>query len=79
MCSFLTGILLAPANHNYKIEEGMCNTNTQSSIPRADVAHFMLAALQTDKYDWKAMAVANLWANLLGKIIWADAEEGHEE
>lgn len=50
----------APANHNYKIEEGMCNTNTRASIPRADVAHFMLAALQTDKYDRKAMAIASL-------------------
>ena len=40
--------LTASANHNYKIEEGMCNTNTLATIPRADVAHFMLAALQTD-------------------------------
>ena len=52
--------LTASANHNYKIEEGMCNTNTLATIPRADVAHFMLVALQTDKYDRKAMAIASL-------------------
>ena len=53
--------LTASANHNYKIEEGMCNTNTfLATMPRADVAHFMLAVLQTDKYDRKAMAIASL-------------------
>jgi hypothetical protein len=53
--------VLASGNHNYKIEEGrQCNSNTRASIPRADVAHFMLAALQTDIYDRKAIAIASL-------------------
>ena len=50
----------ASGNRTYKIEEGQFNTNTKASIPRADVAHFMLAALQTDGYDRKAMAIASL-------------------
>ncbi|CAB4045392.1 Hypothetical predicted protein [Paramuricea clavata] len=50
----------ASGNRTYKIEEGQCNTNTKASIPRADVAHFMLAALQTDGYDRKVMAIASL-------------------
>ena len=50
----------ALANGNYKIEEGQCNTDTLASIPRADVAHFMLAVLQTDSYDRKTMAIASL-------------------
>lgn len=50
----------AAANGNYKIEEGICNTGTTIQIPRADVAHFMLSALQTKEYDRKEMAVASL-------------------
>ncbi|XP_028410457.1 uncharacterized protein LOC114533069 [Dendronephthya gigantea] len=59
----------ATGNGNYKIEEGQCNTGTSASIPRADVAHFMLVALETDKYDRKAMAIASLKQNIIMKLL----------
>ena len=51
---------LAEGNGNYKIEEGQCNVGTMMRIPRADVAHFMLTALETDEYDRKALAIASV-------------------
>ena len=60
LCFIPISSILAAANGNYKIEEGICNTGTTIQIPRADVAHFMLSALQTKEYDRKEMAVASL-------------------
>lgn len=51
---------LADGNGNYKVEEGQCNVGTTMRIPRADVAHFMLAALETDEYDRKEVAIGSL-------------------
>ena len=50
-----------PANGNYAVEEGQCNVGTKYTIPRADVAAFMLKALGTDEFDRKGMAVSSLW------------------
>ena len=50
----------AEANGNYKIEEGQCNVGTSMFIPRADAAHFILSALETDKYDRKLISIASL-------------------
>ncbi|XP_031559632.1 flavin reductase (NADPH)-like [Actinia tenebrosa] len=54
------GLTDDPPNDNYKVEEGYCNTNTTMSIPRADVAAFMLECLNSSEYDRKGMAIASL-------------------
>lgn len=52
--------IVDPPNGNYKVEEGYCNTNTTMSIPRADVAAFMLKCLNSSEYNRKGMAIASL-------------------
>ena len=42
------------------MEEGQCNTGTTYKITRADVAEFMLKALESDEYDRKGFAITCL-------------------
>ena len=42
------------------MEEGQCSTKTKFTITRADVAEFMLKALQTDEFDRKGVALGGL-------------------
>lgn len=55
LCSSPSG----PANGKYKALEGQLLKDTKWKIPRGDVAHFMLKALQTHNWDKKAVAIAS--------------------
>jgi len=42
---------------NYLLAEGQSVPEGYGTVPRADVAHFMLASLQTKEWDKKGVAI----------------------
>jgi len=46
------------ATDNYMVAEGQFVPKASSSLSRADLAHFMLKALQSNEWDKKGMAIA---------------------
>lgn len=49
--------LTDPGKRDYTVVEGQFVPNAPWSIPRADVANFMLYSLQTSDWDRKCMAI----------------------
>lgn len=49
--------LAEPTTANYLLAEGQSVAEGYGTVPRADVAHFMLNSLQTKEWDKKGVAI----------------------